>query len=265
VTSPSTIKWGYIWCHAVCQGLPMYMIHIYLRKYVCKHKHICTDIDTCIDIGTFIKKYVHIYIYQYIQHTYMCTTYVYISTHIYICVYMYTYICIIYINIHSYTKCASRCYHTESRPYPQSLTFSLSVYVWIYTTCFWQVSSLRQGNTLCNTLWNTYYNTHFNTLQHVLQHVLQHTLQHTLSFLEGSSSSQGSSVSDTRIVSPSPVAVCCSVLQRVAVSYSDLQSKDLQSATRASSPVAVCCSEMRWVAVCCSVWQCGSLLQCVAV
>jgi len=60
------------------------------------------------------------------------------------------------------------------------------------------------------------------------------------------------------------VAVCCSVLQRVAVSFCDRNRLCVEDA-----PVAVCCSVLQCVAVCCSVLQrvtvCCSVLQCVAV
>jgi len=56
-------------------------------------------------------------------------------------------------------------------------------------------------------------------------------------------------------------AVCCSVLQCVAVCYRVLQCVTVC--------VAVCCSVLQYVAVCCSMLQCVavcySVLQCVAV
>jgi len=82
------------------------------------------------------------------------------------------------------------------------------------------------------------------------------------------------------------IAVCCSVLQRVAVYRSPLIAWSIPKATpfaavycsvlqylavlsNALQCVAVCCSVLQCVAVCCSVLQCVamccSVLQCIAV
>jgi len=50
------------------------------------------------------------------------------------------------------------------------------------------------------------------------------------------------------------VAVCCSVLQCVAVGYTFI-SHHISSIPRVVVCVAVCCSVLRCVAVCCSVLQ----------
>jgi len=64
--------------------------------------------------------------------------------------------------------------------------------------------------------------------------------------------------------------VCCNVLQCVAVCYSELKYVAVLSGDRPRALyVAVCCSVLQCVAVCCSVLQCVAVccrvLQCVAV
>jgi len=71
------------------------------------------------------------------------------------------------------------------------------------------------------------------------------------------------------------VAVCCSMLQLVAVLFSEMVLSSSKCVLQCvvvrnlMQCVAVCCSMLQYVAVCCSVLQCDtmccSVMQCVAV
>jgi len=112
-------------------------------------------------------------------------------------------------------------------------------------------SSARVDRAYCNTVQHSA--TQCNSLQHTATrcNALQHTATHTCRKLAGSSARanrDGASIHHLCVLQC--VAACCSVLQRVAVCCS-VRSEPI--AIEPQSTTYVCCSESQCVAVCCSV------------
>jgi len=170
----------------------------------------------------------------------------YIQRHIYI---------YIYIDVHVYIYIYT---HTSERRISH-----------IWTGPFKHPSTLQHSITPCNTLQHTA--THCNSLQHTATHYNTQVWGHFQTRRAGFER-RGSRGTCQNSVLPC-VAMCCSVLQPVAVSCYKLGSSGLRGncRERVLQCVAVCCSVSHFVAVCrsvcCSVLQrvasCCSVLQCV--
>ena len=122
------------------------------------------------------------------------------------------------------------------------------------------------GEADCNTLQHSA--THYDTLQHTQSHgapdnteekqtvtrcntlLRTATRCYTLLHVAPDNTSETQTATHWRTLE---IAMCCSVLQCVAVCYSVLLVSSVGNRDTSKQCIAVCCSKMRCVAVCCGV------------